>query len=197
MPMYVLEKNKSLFLKTKNPLYAWKFIETISVLNRSMQQPIPFPDEIIDYLFETAQNILSVAHKPLKPVQRPIALAKALGLHKTGAGQGSVFNDFSRKYTDREIALFTAKKIEFYGPGKSDYAFDDIAKEYELSKATVRRIYIKHLEQWSLKAKQLLESGLVTYGEDGHPKIMTFGTAADLRESAEILKAIDPKTSSD
>ena len=182
--MYV-EKLKNLFLETKNPLYAWKAIEGARAFN------YPLPNEILDFLFETAHGIIGIAQAPPSPAQRPLAIAKALKLHKTGAGQGSPFTEYSRRLRDREIALKTAKKIKYYGPDKSDYAFDDIAKEYGISKSTVRRNFIAHSERWHLMAKQLMEAGVVTYGPNGNPEIMTVGTADDLREAAEILEEIE------
>jgi len=184
--MYPLvEKNKNLFLETKNPIYAWKAIEHARGFN------YPIPDEILDFLYETAHAIIKIAQNPQRPAQRPLAIAKALKLHKTGAGQGSAFTDYKRRLQDIRIALDTARKIDYYGSGKSDYAFDDIAKEHGISKSTVRRNFLRHSERWHLIAKRMIESGRVEYGANGKPLMAFFGTADDIREAAEILKEIE------
>ncbi len=184
--MYLfVEKNKNLFLETKNPLYAWKSFE------HAIGFKYPIPDEILDYMFEVARKLSSLTRSLPKPAQRPLAIAKALKLHKTGAGQGSVFTEYLKCIQDRKIALATAKKIEYYGPDKADYAFDDIAKEYCISKSTVRRNFLAHSKRWNVIARQLIEKKAVTYGSDGLPQMMAFGTADDLRETGEILKEIE------
>ena len=184
-PYYLIEKNKNLFLKTKNPFYAWKIIEHA----RGFKSPIP--EEILDFLFETAHALLKIAQNPPSPSQRPLAIAKALKLHKTGAGQGSAFTEYSRHLKDREIALDTAKTIDIWGPVKSDYAFEEIAKKYGISKSTARRNFITHSEQWHSMAERLIESGAIEYSPDGKPKTMFVGTADDLMETVEILKEVE------
>jgi hypothetical protein len=184
-PELLIDKNKDLFLETKNPLYAWKAIEHARGFKR------PIPDEILDYLWKTANELMKVAVNPPAPAKRPLAIAKALKLHKTGAGQGSAFTEYSRRWDDRKLALDTAKRIKYYGPDKSDYAFDEIAKKYHISKATARRNFLAHSKRWHLMAEQLLESGTVKFGPDGKAKIMVFGEADDFREASEILKEIE------
>jgi hypothetical protein len=183
--MYQLvEKNINLFLETKNPLYAWKAIEHARGFN------YPIPNELLNFLFETAHAIIKIAQNPPRPAQRPLAIAKALKLHKTGAGQGSAFTDYSRRLQDRKLALVTAEKIDYYGPEKADYAFDDIAKEHGISKSTVRRNFLAHSRQWHFMAEKLIKSGDVTLGPTVKLEMTICGTADDLRETAEILKEI-------
>lgn len=184
-PRFLIEKNKNLFLKTKNPLYAWKCIE------HARGFKLPIPEEILDFLFQTAHALLKVAQDPPAPGQRPFAIAKALKLHKTGAGQGSAFNDFSKRLKDRKLALVTAKKIEEWGPEKSDYAFEEISQKYAISKSTARRNYLTHAEEWRKSAEWLVETEKVKFDSKGKPQIMAFGTADDLRETAEILKEVE------
>jgi len=182
--MYVA-RYRELFLETKNPIYAWRAFENA----RRLKYPVP--EEVLDYLLNVAHRIVGVAQDPPRPAQRPVALAKALKLHKTGAGQGSAFAEYSRRLQDREIALDTAKRINYYGPDKSDYAFDDISKKHELSKSTVRRNFLAHKERWCAMAKELINSEGIKYGPAGKPEIRTFGTADDMREAAEILEEIE------
>ncbi len=182
---WLVETNKNLFLETKNPLYAWKAIEHARGFN------YPIPDEILDFLFQTAHELVKIAQDPPRPAQRPFAIAKALKLHKMGAGQGSAFTDYSRRLRDRKLALDTAKKIRSYGPGKSDYAFDDIAVEYKVSKSTVRRNFLAYSERWKSMARELIESGAVTYNSDKKPEMMVCGTADDIFEAAEILDNVE------
>lgn len=183
--MYYVEKWKNLFLETKNPLYAWKAIEHARGFN------YPIPDELLDFLFETAHAIIGIAQNPPSPAQRPLAIAKALKLHKTGAGQGSAFTEYSRRLQDLRIALDTARKIDYYGSDKSDYAFDDIAKKHGIGKSTVRRNFLRHSERWHLIAKWMIESGGVEYGANGKPIMWTVGTADEIGEAAEILREIE------
>jgi len=191
---HLVERNKDLFIETKNPLYAWKALEHALILSTHPHyKEYPIPDEILDYLRKAAHELIKVAQNPPEPAQRPHAIAKAFKLHKTGAGQGSAFTDYSKRLNDREIALATAEKLEFYGPDKADYAFDDIAVEYEISKSTARRNFLAHSERWHLMAERLIESGNVIYQPDGKVflNIKIYGDADDLRESAEILKIIE------
>jgi len=184
-PEFLIEKNKTLFLKTKNPLYAWKAIEHARGFKR------PIPEEILNFLFDTAHALLKVAQSPPAPAQRPVAIAKALKLHKTGAGQGSAFTEYSRRLKDREIALATAEKIREWGPEKSDYAFAEIAKKYGISKSKARRNFVAHSDQWRKTAARLVETGAIEYGPGGKPKTFAIGTADDLREAAEILEEVE------
>jgi len=184
MTHWIVEKNKSLFLETGNPLYAWKAFEHA----RGLKSPVPH--EVMEYIWEAAHELMHLASQPPAAAKRPIAIAKAFKLHKNGVGQGSAFTDFSRRLRDREIALATAKKVDEWGQGKRDYAFEDIAKEYGISKSTVHRNFLEHSERWHLIAQQLIESGAVKFEKDKMPQLQLCGTADDLREAAEILREV-------
>lgn len=189
---HLVEKNKDLFIKTGNPLYAWKALEhALSLSKHSRYKNHTIPAEILDYLREAAHELIKVAYNPPRPAQRPFAIAKAFKIHKTGAGQGSVFTEYSKHLQVRKLALATAEKLDFYGPGKADYAFDDVAKVHGISKATVRRNFLEHSKKWHLIAKELIQSDTIDYDSEGKAKMRSIGTADDLRESAEILKEID------
>jgi hypothetical protein len=182
--MYV-EKWAELFLETKNPLYAWR------AFHNAMAVKCPVPEEVIDYLMNVAREIVKIAQHPPKSAQRPAALAKALKLRKSEVGQGSAFEEYTARLQNREIALKTAKRVEYYGPGKDDYAFSDIAKQCPFSKSKVRIIFLKHKERWHAMAQMLIESDAVTYGPDGKPQIRVIGEADDLREAVVILREIE------
>jgi len=189
----LVERNAGLFKETKNPLYAWRAIEHALMLRTHPHfKDCRIPDEVLLYLRNAAHSLIRVAQNPPPPAQRPIAVTKALGLHKTGAGQGSAFTDFSKRLKDRELALETAKKIKEFGPDKADYAFEEVAEERKKSKSTVRRNYLSHLEKWRLLAKELIESGAVSYNDEGKAifKVRIQGTADDFREYAEILEIV-------
>jgi len=181
--MYV-ERYRDLFLKTKNPIYAWKGFENARRFN------YPVPEEILDYILDVAHEIVKVAQDPPRPGQRPIAIAKALKLHKTGAGQGSAFSEYSTRYTNRKLALDVIAN-EYYDPDYLDAAFTDIEEKTGISKSTVRRNFIKHKKQWRAMAEQLVESETITYGPSGLPETVACGGPNDLRETAEILKEIE------
>lgn len=182
--MYV-ERYRRLFLETKNPLYAWRAFENA----RRMGHDIP--DEILDHIADVAHDIVKVAQDPPRPAGRPIALAKALKLYKTGAGQGSPFTEYSKRLQDRKLALDVVGS-EYYDPDLLDYAFDDVSERSGISKSTVRRVFLKEREHWHLIAEQLIESGAIQKEPDGRWKIelKICGTADDLREASEILKEI-------
>jgi hypothetical protein len=172
----------NLFLETKNPLYA------LRALHNALRLNYPIPKEVCNYIATAANEIVRVAQNPPKPSRRPVAIARALKLHKDEAGQGSVFTEFSTRQRNREIALATEKRIAYYGLGKEDYAYDDIAGEYEVSKSTVRRNYKTHQKRWRLTAERLVETGAITYGPNGKPRTAVFGDPDDLREAAAILR---------
>jgi hypothetical protein len=182
--MYVA-RYRDLFVETKNPLYALRAFHNAVRFNR------PIPEEALDYIADAAHEIIRVAQHPPEPAQRPIALAKALKLHKKGRGQGSAFSEFSTRLQNREIALKTAKRVDYYGPDKCDYAFSDISKECGWSKSKVRRNFLTHMERWRTMAQKLIESDALSYGPDGKPRMTKIGTADDLREAAVILDEIE------
>lgn len=173
-----------LFLETKNPIYAWKAFENA----RRMKYPVP--EEILDYILKTAHEIVRLAQDPPTPAQRPIAIAKALKLHKTGAGQGSAFSEYSTRLKNRKLALDVIAN-EYYDPDYLDATFTDIEEKHGISKSTVRRNFLKHKKRWRAMAQKLIESEAITYGQDGLPSITSYGTADDLREVALILKEIE------
>lgn len=179
---YLIEVNNRLFIETGNPIYAWKCIEHALFLGA------PVPCGVIGYLRDTAHELIKVAQNPPKPAQRPVAISKALKLHKDGAGQGSPFASYGERQHKREIALATAERLEFYGPGKDDYAFEDVAEKYGVSKSTVRRNYLEHLGRWKGIARTLINSGQIKFNAGGEPQTQANGTAQDIREAAEILK---------
>ena len=106
--MYV-ERYRDLFLETKNPIYAWRSFENA----RRMKHLVP--EEILDYILDVAHEVIKVAQDPPEPAKRPIALAKALKLHKTGAGQGSPFSEYSTSLKNRKLALDVIAN-EYYDP---------------------------------------------------------------------------------
>jgi AraC-like DNA-binding protein len=181
--MYV-ERYRRLFLETKNPLYAWRAFENA----RRMGHDIP--DEILDHIAGAAHDIVKVAQDPPRPAERPIALAKALRLHKTGAGQGSPFTEYSKRLQDRKLALDVVGS-EFYDPDLLDYAFDDVSERSGISKSTVRRVFKKQREYWQQIAKDMIEADAVTYGPNGKPQMAAIGTSDDLKEASEILKEVE------
>lgn len=181
---FFIEKNLRLYLETGNPLYAWKCIEHATIFK------CPIPGEVVEYLRDAAHGIIKVAQNPPKPPHRPTAIAKALKLHKDGAGQGSPFTDYSTRRKDREIALDTAESIREWGGDKKDYAFEAIAGKYSLSKSTVRRNFLSHSRRWRLMAEKFIANEDVTFDADGNPTRRVCGTAEDLREFAEILEEV-------
>jgi len=181
--MYV-EKYRGLFLKTKNPIYAWRSFENAGHLK------CPVPEEVLDYILDVAHEIVKVAQDPPSPAKRPVALAKALKLHKSVAGQGSAFSEYSARLKSRDLALDVIAN-EYYDPNYLDAAFTDIEEQTGISKSTVRRNFLKHKKRWRAMAESLIEAGLVSYGSSGKPEIMTCGSAADIREAAEILGEIE------
>ena len=181
--MYV-KRYRDLFLETKNPIYAWRSFENA----RRMKYPVP--EEILDYILKTAHEIVRLAQDPPGAAQRPIALAKALKLHKSGAGQGSAFSEYSTRLKNRKLAIDVIAN-EYYDPDYLDAAFTDIEEKKGISKSTVRRNFLKHKDKWRAMAKRLIDAGAVKYEPDGIPKITNFGTADDMREASEILKEIE------
>jgi len=181
--MYIL-RYRDLFLETRNPLYAWRAFENA----RRMGYDIP--DEVLDHITDVAHEIVRVAQDPPQPAQRPVALAKALKLHKAEAGQGSPFTEYSKRLQDRRLALDVVES-DYYEPDLLDYAFDNISAKSGLSKSTVRRIFLEQRERWQQTARTMLESGAVTYDPSGKPKITTIGSSEDLKEAVEILKEIE------
>lgn len=181
--MYV-KRYRDLFLETKNPIYAWRSFENA----RRMKYPVP--EEVLDYILYVAHEVVKVAQDPPKPAQRPVALAKALKLHKSGAGQGSAFSEHSTRLKNRKLALDVIAN-EYYDPDYLDAAFTDIEEKKGISKSTVRRNFIKYKKRWRAMAEHLIESGAVTYGQDGQLSITSYGTADDLREVALILKEVE------
>jgi hypothetical protein len=185
--MYVL-RYRDLFLETANPFYAWRGFEN------AQRMGFDIPQEILDYIAEVAHDIVKVAQDPPRPMQRPFSLAKALKLHKTGAGQGSAFKEYSDRLKNKKLALAVTGS-EYYEPDLLDYAFDDISEKSGLSKSTVRRIFLKEKERWQQIAKNMLEADAIIYGADGKPQIEAMGSIEDLKEAAEILKEIERLTS--
>jgi len=181
--MYV-ERYVNLFLETRNPIYAWRSFENA----RRMKYPVP--EEVLDYILDVAREVIKLAQDPPRAAQRPIALAKALKLHKTGAGQGSPFSEYSTRLKNRKLALDVIAN-EYYNPDYLDAAFTDIEEKKGISKSTVRRNFIKHKKRWRAMAEQLIKSGAVKHGPSEKPEIMTCGTPDDLREAAEILEEIE------
>jgi len=181
--MYV-ERYVNLFLETGNPLYAWRAFENA----RRMKYPVP--EEVLTYILDVAHEVIKVAQDPPEPAKRPIAIAKALKLRKSVTGQGSPFSEFSTRLKNRKLALDVIAN-EYYDPDYLDAVFTDIEEKKGISKATVRRNFIKHKKQWRTMAEQLIESGAVKRGLSEKPEMMTCGTADDMREAAEILKEIE------
>jgi len=181
--MYVL-RYKDLFLETANPIYAWRAFENAKRMN------YPIPEEILDYILDVAHEIVKVAQNPPQPAQRPVAIAKALKLHKSGAGQGSAFTEYSKRLKDQRLALAVINN-DYYDPDYLDAAFTDIEEKTGLSRSTVRRKFLEQQERWQQIAKDMIEADAVTYGPNGKPKIMTIGTSDDMREAVEILKEIE------
>ena len=181
--MYV-ERHKNLFLETGNPLYAWRAFEN------ARRMGFDIPEEVLDHIADVAHEIVSVAQDPPTPAQRPVALAKALKLHKKGRGQGSHFTDYRNRLKDRALALRVVDN-EYYEPDLLDYAFDDVAQKSGRSKSTVRRIFLSYKKKWQTMAQQLIESGAVQKEPNGWKiEIQNYGTADDHREVVEILKEI-------
>jgi hypothetical protein len=149
----------------------------------------PIPGEVAAYLRDAAHGIITVAQNPPKPAQRPVAIAKALSLHKDGAGQGSVFKDYSTRLKNRDIALAVVDS-KYYEPGFLDGAFADVSEQTGRSKATVRRIFLAHSKRWRLMAEMFIANEGVTFDADGNPTRRVGGTAEDLQEFSEILKEV-------
>jgi hypothetical protein len=182
--MYV-GRYKDLFIETENPIYAWRAFQNA----RAMRYAVP--EEVLDYMGKVAHEIEKIAQKPPAPAQRPVAISKALKLHKTGAGQGSFYAEYHTRLNNREIALDTAERVTYYGQDKKDYAYDDMAVKHNISKSKVRRIYLDHKKRWQKIANDLIESGSIQKTPDGKIELQVCGTADDFQEAAEILSEIE------
>jgi hypothetical protein len=187
---YLVRKWLSLFLKTKNPIYAWRAYENARRLK------LPVPCEVIQYLDDVAHQLIKIANNPPTAKVRPLEIAKALGLGKRGAGAASLFKDYTERQRARKIAMETFEEIK--KSGKEYVVYQEIAENYRSSESTVRRNYIEHLERWQIEVENLVETGLVEFGKDGKVKIQMqiAGTADDFREGAIILSLIEDKLKS-
>lgn len=180
---YYVLKWLSLFQETKNPIYAWRTYQNARGFG------LPVPDEILEYLDEAAYDIVNIANDPPKPNIRPLAIAKALGLGKSGPGADSIFNEYKDRIHNKEIAIETYENLK---QSEKEYiVFEEISQKHKISESTVRRIYKDHLEKWDEAAKQFIKDKLVTFGEDGLPQISIVGTSDDFREAAVILSLIE------
>jgi len=178
-----VEKYRQLFIETKNPIYAWRVFQNA----RAMRYPIP--QEVLNYIANVAHDIVKVAQNPPVPAKRPVALSKALKLHKSVAGQGSAFTEYSSRLKKRKLAIEVVQS-EYYEPDLLDYAFEDVSKKTGKSKSAIRENFLKHREQWRTVAQNLVESGLISFTPDGRIEMAIAGSADDLREAAAILDEI-------
>jgi hypothetical protein len=183
---YFVTKWLNLFTETGNPIFAFRAYQNA----RRLRQPLP--EKVLRYFDGVVKELLSIAADPPTPKDRPHAIANAWGLSRSGGDQHSEFTDYSRREQDRKMAVKTYFHItEFWGEGKRDYAFGAIAESYKISKSTVRRNYLKHLEAWTARAEKMIKTGQVVISEDGKPTFQTDGQPDDLRETAVILSLIE------
>jgi len=185
----LVQKWLSLFLETNNPIYAWRTYQNA----RNLREDVP--DEVLKYLDNVAHQIVKIANNPPSAKDRPLEIAKALGLGKRGAGAGSQFNDYTDRQNARKMAMETFEKL---GQSDKEYAvYQEIADKYKSSESTVRRYYKEHLEKWQKEVESVVDAELVEF-HDGKVKLQlaVYGTADDLRESAIILDLIKDKLKS-
>ena len=185
MVHYLVEKWTRLFRETGNPIYAFRAFQNARRLR------LPIPEEILQFLDGVTDRVIKIANNPPAPKDRPLSLQKALGMGKEGAGQGSVFSDYATLRFNREIALKTYSTVLEWGAGKEDHAFEEVAKEYKISKSTIRRNFKSHLKTWEARAALMIESGMIDYGTDGKPRMQVIGESDDFREAGIILELID------
>ena len=194
------------YQKTNNPLYAWEIIRKAIEIRREWEglekhlEKIKLPDEIEElkhglqlpeqveeYLLNVAQEIIKTGENPPKAKDRPIALARALKLHKDNAGAGSAYSEFSDFYTQRNIAIDTFESLEKWGLGKFDYAFEEISEMHNISKSTARRNFERFTEIWIEKRKNLEETGEIYNNENNELVKETGGDKRDLIEGYILL----------
>jgi hypothetical protein len=131
------------FIRTGNPFSA------MQAYLLSQRFDLEIPSEVLSYLNRVIEGILKLAENPPSPQQRPVAVAKVLGIHGGKRGKGSVWMQHKNRKTviaeEYRIALETQKWIDYFGA--EEYAFDEVAKEEGKSPSTIGRIY-RNVSKW-------------------------------------------------
>ena len=182
---FVLNQWLSLFRKTKNPIYAWRTYQSARGFG------VPVPDEILTYLDKAAHDIVKIANDPPKANIRPLTIAKALGLGKSGPGADSIFNDYKDRINDKEIAIQAYEEIQ--QSGKEYISFEEVADKYKTSASSVRRIYNEHMKTWKEIAADFIKHKIIIFKKSGRAElaIPLPGNSLKLREYAAILEVAE------
>jgi hypothetical protein len=117
-------------------------------------------------------------------------------LSKAGAGAGSAISEYHVRLKKRKWAIDTYYELCDCDEGKNYplwVAYKVVAEKHGLTESQrnkLERNYLRHLEEWKEKAAWAVESGLITFGDDGKPKTNAAGPADDLREIAIMLQIL-------
>lgn len=151
---WIYENYLDAFKKTGNPIDAWLGI------NFAMIAKLPIPEEFLNYLHSVAREITKIAFSATQKAPKGLQndVVKALQMSKDGAGRGSPFSERAMESRSKIMASYAYLAIEQFG--YEDAAFADVGETFNVSKATVRRAYKKHLERWGAKAREMFESGI-------------------------------------
>jgi hypothetical protein len=126
------------FKRTNNPLFAWKtYLEY-----RKRGQSIP--EEILSYLDKAAEEICKRAENPPEVNDRHEAIFKALGLCRINNQGTHLFEEYSEHQRDFWIAKEVDRKIKEIG--KKEIVLEEVAKKYNTSASTIRRLYDKYMK---------------------------------------------------
>jgi hypothetical protein len=135
----------SRLIKSKNPLVRWIQYH----LAREIGEPIP--EHVLQYLDEVAKHITNVliAETSRNP---DAALAAALGLAKNGKGRGHPLNECWHYKRDFGIYVDCRARMQVlkakHGKRVDRAAFQEVAHQYGMSPAQVRRIYMAQRGRW-------------------------------------------------
>ena len=122
-----------------NPLHVWSAYCAV----RELGQPVP--DWILAYFDRCAvalMNLTGVARDGERVTKPSAAIAEAFEMKRPGqGGPGSVFSEFTN-----QTWLFRGATVEIYiGHGdKETFAIEEVARQYGVSEATVRRDFKKY-----------------------------------------------------
>jgi hypothetical protein len=134
----VLRELEDDFGRDGNPVHAW---EAFAVARR---YGIDRPEWVEDFLTDVADRILEIRDEVAdgKPTKREAQrVGKALGFGKDGPGQGGWFKHATMLERDRTIYFEVGDKVQ--AGGKLDFAYDDVAKAWKVSRSTIVRAYLR------------------------------------------------------
>jgi hypothetical protein len=143
-----VEEYRRRYLKTGNPVYAWRAYAECRSAHRDI------PDWVLEYLDEPARAFWRWSMVGRPPKELGEALADALLMRRPGRkGPGTVFAEV---FPDKESRALAVEVYQRVRAGEKPYlAVENAAKTAGVSRSTVQRAWDRHMDEFRATEQEL------------------------------------------